>query len=272
MKKTMKTFLRNAIIGWFDNSFKEYKGLDDPKFIKKVCEEIGISEEFYSECVLKENFKETDACLITEDMSSSEIFTNLSNTQKDDIYRMVWSDHVAEDVRAHMEENMLPSSSDIIQEIAEEVANRYVYNCDYDCNASYWQNIENLIDEEIDKPDERIFQFLYESSEAEDGVGDITCKITGSTGNIAAAAWLWQAAIGFSNAVFRSEDITMTLLKEDFNEREIDYLYEVFPDEISCDPITAYTEVLEKYKSMGLTVEYIEYTDDVDVVSSHGVY
>ncbi len=31
----------------------------------------------------------------------------------------------------------------------ENIANRYVYEGRYDCNLSYWQNIENLIDEEL---------------------------------------------------------------------------------------------------------------------------
>ena len=32
--------------------------------------------------------------------------------------------------------------------IADSVAERYVYEGDYECNLSYWDNLDNLIDEE----------------------------------------------------------------------------------------------------------------------------
>ena len=31
--------------------------------------------------------------------------------------------------------------------LCEDVVNAYVYNRDYDCNLSYWDNIDNLIKE-----------------------------------------------------------------------------------------------------------------------------
>ena len=264
-------FLRNAIIGWYDNSIYEYHGLDDPEFIEKVCGVTGMTEEFYSDFILNSNNPKF-GLMLTENTSSSEIFANMSYQQKDDVYRMVWSDRCVEDAKSHMRENMNPMHEEIIGEIAEAVANRFVYDGDYDCSdISYWDNIENLVKEESKKPDERILQFLYRNEEEENGVGNITWKVSGKTKDVGVAAWLWQAAIEFSNAVFRAKD-TYQLLRENFLDNEIDYLYEIFPNKISCDPITAYDEVLEKIKKMGLTVEYVDYTDEVDVVTSHGIY
>lgn len=44
--------------------------------------------------------------------------------------------------------------SDISEEdfdcIAESCARRYAYECDYESNISYWNNIQGLIDEEIE--------------------------------------------------------------------------------------------------------------------------
>lgn len=78
-------------------------------------------------------------------LSSSELFTLMTDTQKDDIYRMVWSDYVEEDVRGVLDER-----EDLTEEerdaIIEDVVNGYVYNGDYDCTLSYWDNINNLIE------------------------------------------------------------------------------------------------------------------------------
>lgn len=48
----LKTALENAIIGWYDNSLTEYRGLDDMEFINKVCDVTGISREDYAEIIL----------------------------------------------------------------------------------------------------------------------------------------------------------------------------------------------------------------------------
>ena len=39
--------LRNAIITWFDECYESYKGLDDPEWIKHVCDEINITKNDY---------------------------------------------------------------------------------------------------------------------------------------------------------------------------------------------------------------------------------
>lgn len=67
----------------------------------------------------------------------------MSHYEKDVIYRYVWSEYVKDDIESQCE------SRDIMltEEAIDEIVNRYVYEGDYDCNLSYWDNIDNLIDE-----------------------------------------------------------------------------------------------------------------------------
>jgi hypothetical protein len=67
----------------------------------------------------------------------------------DKIYRKLWYPHVVEDVKSYMKENYPRYVDDLVQMISEDVATRYVYNCKYDCNLSYWDNIDNLIGDVI---------------------------------------------------------------------------------------------------------------------------
>ncbi|MBO4847012.1 MAG: hypothetical protein J5525_12080 [Lachnospiraceae bacterium] len=76
----------------------------------------------------------------------------LSKIQKtpglaDKVYRKLWFLYVVEDVKSYMRENYPRYVDDLVQMISEDVATRYVYNCRYDCNLSYWDNINNLIGE-----------------------------------------------------------------------------------------------------------------------------
>lgn len=68
-----------------------------------------------------------------------KIINSLSPVQKDLIYRKLWYDHVLEDVDSTFE--------NITDDIKEEVARRYVYDGDYDCNLSYWNNLQVLVDD-----------------------------------------------------------------------------------------------------------------------------
>ena len=65
----------------------------------------------------------------------------LSPKAKDEIYRSVWKEHVIEDVMSRAEDIEIT----ITEEDAAEVARRYVYEGDYDCTLSYWENIDNMI-------------------------------------------------------------------------------------------------------------------------------
>ena len=81
-------------------------------------------------------------------LTSSELFAHMSDTQKDDIYRMIWFSHVIEDVKGKLIERFgIDELSEEDEALCNDVANAYVYNGKYDCNQSYWDNINNLINE-----------------------------------------------------------------------------------------------------------------------------
>jgi hypothetical protein len=71
---------------------------------------------------------------------------NMSSEQKDAIYRYLWTQHVYEDVENRAEETETALSEEQIDEVVEE----YVYYGNYDCNLSYWDNIDNLIESVIE--------------------------------------------------------------------------------------------------------------------------
>lgn len=77
------------------------------------------------------------------EMTTEEILKQLTSNQKDDIYRALWQKHVENDVQFQAIEAFDVS---LDQTTVENIANRYVYG-DYDCNLSYWTNIESLIRE-----------------------------------------------------------------------------------------------------------------------------
>lgn len=82
---------------------------------------------------------------ITE-LSSSELFVEMTEAQKDDIYRMVWFTHVCKDIESLMEDRNMDFDEDTKDSLIEDVANDYVYNGNYDCNFSYWDNLSSLIE------------------------------------------------------------------------------------------------------------------------------
>ena len=45
--KRLENALFKAIVGWYDDSEEQYKGLDDNEFVRKVCETTGLSETDY---------------------------------------------------------------------------------------------------------------------------------------------------------------------------------------------------------------------------------
>lgn len=79
-------------------------------------------------------------------MTSKELFASMSETQKDEIYRMVWHEHVVQDVKQLLDENE-DIASLVTGDISHKVADAYVYHRRYDCNRSYWENLETLIRE-----------------------------------------------------------------------------------------------------------------------------
>lgn len=80
---------------------------------------------------------------------SSEEIMNLDSVTKDEIYRMLWKEYVVEDVTQHLEtRDDINKSSEEMIEMIDRIATRYVYDGEYDCNLPYWDNLDNLIEEE----------------------------------------------------------------------------------------------------------------------------
>ena len=73
---------------------------------------------------------------------------------KDAVYRLLWKEYVEEDCIAFcsdyfdIEKDFI--SEDAFYEACSVAAERYVEGS-YDCNLSYWDNIENLMREYIDR-------------------------------------------------------------------------------------------------------------------------
>lgn len=69
---------------------------------------------------------------------------SLDSASRDALYRRLWIEYVTEDVACHIGtfDNIPCEDYDTIIEL---VAQAYVYDGDYDCNLTYWENIDNLI-------------------------------------------------------------------------------------------------------------------------------
>lgn len=70
------------------------------------------------------------------------LLNSLSAAERDAMYRILWLEYVKADVASRAED----IEEELDEEDCEVVANWFVYECDYDCNQSYWDNIDNLID------------------------------------------------------------------------------------------------------------------------------
>lgn len=82
------------------------------------------------------------------EMTSSELFTEMTATQKRDIFDMVKYGFVYQDVEGLVVEMGYNEEDEETSALCEAVANRYVYDGDCDSNLSYWDNLRNLINEE----------------------------------------------------------------------------------------------------------------------------
>ena len=75
------------------------------------------------------------------DEKLNKLLEDLTSAEKDRLYRLLWENYVAEDVASY-------SNEELTQDEVDHIVYRYVYEGDYDCNLSYWDNIDNLIQEE----------------------------------------------------------------------------------------------------------------------------
>ena len=78
-------------------------------------------------------------------MTPSELFDEMNEYQKDMIYRMVKADFISEDTKYRIDDFGLEMSDEEKENLAIDVANRWVYDGKYDCDLSYWDNIDNLL-------------------------------------------------------------------------------------------------------------------------------
>jgi hypothetical protein len=72
-----------------------------------------------------------------------EFLAELNYSTSDYIYRRLWANHVKEDFISRIKDNfayLKYSDKDI-----EECAKRYAFEGDYDCNWTYWDNIDAVI-------------------------------------------------------------------------------------------------------------------------------
>lgn len=47
----LKNMLYNMIVYYYDNSLKEYSGLNDEDFIQEICDEIGLTKKEYKDLI-----------------------------------------------------------------------------------------------------------------------------------------------------------------------------------------------------------------------------
>lgn len=154
-----------------------YPGLD-VEYISDVEERAIINEDIKSRPrVLIKNAEDTLRALIwgnpnSEDYSESvefdcledrqdesennprtyeELCLEVSSKERELIYRNVYKDYVSQDVLGLIREKLDLYTNDLTDEelkpLCDEVAEMYVFNGDYDCNLSYWNNIDALLDE-----------------------------------------------------------------------------------------------------------------------------
>ena len=84
------------------------------------------------------------------EMSVGELMNHMTDAQIEGIYRTKLSDYTFNDAVMRIEERKLVSDEDTKNDLANAVANAWTYNGNYDCNLSYWENIDNLIDRFIE--------------------------------------------------------------------------------------------------------------------------
>ena len=87
--------------------------------------------------------------MFVKNIDAEELISRMSDSQKDSVYRLLWAEHVKEDVLSRLEEREDDIPENFVKEFVEDVVTQYVYEGKYDCNLSYWDNIDNLIENEM---------------------------------------------------------------------------------------------------------------------------
>lgn len=105
-----------------------------------------------SEEVIKQFLKEKENKNM-QNKTTSEIFTELDDRQKDELFDMLLSDRIYDDVSDILNKDKYENMEENLRErILEDVVNDIVYNNKYDLDCSYWNNLTALIEKNIGLP------------------------------------------------------------------------------------------------------------------------
>lgn len=75
------------------------------------------------------------------DNKTLEFLNSLDAEEKDELYRRLWRNYVVEDIKEYAEALDVSTSQEMI-----EIAAELFVSGGYDCNLSYWENIECVIE------------------------------------------------------------------------------------------------------------------------------
>lgn len=97
--------------------------------------------------------KEQDELIpVLADASAKRIVNCLSDSKKDEVYRLLLAEHIREDVRPLI--GQIKECQSLTDEekdnFIDNIAHSYAYENKYDCNQSYWCNIQALINNAVD--------------------------------------------------------------------------------------------------------------------------
>lgn len=74
--------------------------------------------------------------------SDKQFADGLRTSAQNAVHRYIEHQHIKVDIEDYAREHELKLTAQTI----EKAADLYVYDCKYDCNLSYWDNISNVID------------------------------------------------------------------------------------------------------------------------------
>lgn len=148
----------NSIANYLEDGRLDYSGEEEsvwrfvfmPDTKQWVVESATIDYDFesYSDEDMIEELKNRGYQVVNN--KPEDIYNSLDNTVRDSLYRLLWSDYVKSDINAVLEQHPdAPEDDDKYEAMVNDITRSYVYEGDYDCNLSYWDNINNLIDKYI---------------------------------------------------------------------------------------------------------------------------
>ena len=97
--------------------------------------------------------KEQDELIpVLTDASAKRIVDCLSDSKKDEVYKLLLTEHIKEDVRPLI--GQIKECQSLTDEekdsFIDNIAHSYAYENKYNCNQSYWCNIQALINNTVD--------------------------------------------------------------------------------------------------------------------------